>query len=147
MNWSFRVCIRFIKGAIIDFVIVQGPESFIRMLMSPDFQINTILVEKIFQSKPTMKQRTKLMHLIKIMYSHIENFNIQTKWSESIAQSIFHQGAVIIIFVTAIHGSVTQRYNPWTYRSVYRVIGFLKFLQYMSQLLIRVIDFNWIGLY
>lgn len=54
MHWSFRVGIRFIIRAIINLIIIEWPESFIRMLMSPDLKVNTVLVEQIFQGKPAI---------------------------------------------------------------------------------------------
>lgn len=39
-----------------NLVIINRPQSFIAMLVRPDFQIDTVVVKKLFQSKPVQKR-------------------------------------------------------------------------------------------
>jgi len=52
MDWSTRITIRFFVTAIADCVVIQRPQTLIRMLMRPDDYINTIDIQQFLQTKP-----------------------------------------------------------------------------------------------
>lgn len=72
-----------------DLIIVDGPQTFIRMLMSPNLNVNAILVEQVLQSKEMCKWQTNSYQCLTMR-------------------------AVIIVFIATIHWTMAKCYDPWS---------------------------------
>lgn len=97
MHWRARIGVRLFSAAIVDFVVVDGEQSLVRMLVRPDFQINALLVEKIFQREPVEE-------------------------GHSAADERLVLCTVVPVKIGAVHGSVTESDDPRTFLAV--LVGF-----------------------
>lgn len=82
-----RIGVRFFEAAIVDRVVVDGEKSLVRMLVRPYFQIDALIIEKVFQGEPAQERHAA-------------------------ADEGLVLGAVVSVEVGAVHGAVTKSDDP-----------------------------------
>ena len=87
MNRGFRFIIRIIPGAIVNSLIVEWEHSFIHVLVTIDFDIHTVLVEKVLQS-------------------------VGVQDGQSFANDALIVFAVVTVICAAVHGPMAHRHDP-----------------------------------
>lgn len=45
VDWSLRVCVGLVPTAVVNLVVIDRPEPLIGMFVSPQLQVDSILVE------------------------------------------------------------------------------------------------------
>lgn len=97
MHRRARVGVRLFSATIVHFIVVDGEKSLVGMLVRPDFQIDALLIEKIFQREPVEE-------------------------GHSAADERLVLCAVVPVEIGAVHGSVTESDDPRTLLAV--LVGF-----------------------
>lgn len=89
VNRCLWVCVWKLSWSIFHGVVIEWKEPFIAVLVSPDFNVNTVIVKEFFQSDLFVVRETN-------------------------TNSIFSNCAIVAVLIAAVHWSVTIGNDPWT---------------------------------
>lgn len=87
VNWRTRIRVWCFEASIVDGVVEEWPEAFVRVLMRPNLQVDAVLVKELLEAV------------------------LVNEWQAD-AHSIVELGAVVLIRVSAVHRPMSHRYDP-----------------------------------
>uniref|UniRef100_A0A6B0V9G6 Putative secreted protein n=1 Tax=Ixodes ricinus TaxID=34613 RepID=A0A6B0V9G6_IXORI len=112
MNRSSWICVGLIIASVVYLAVVDRPEPFVGVLVGPELEIDSVLVEEVFQPE-------------------------QVHDRETLADDALAESAVVSIVVAAVHGPVTHGYDPWPLGSV---LGLRRLFEIFFEPLVLVCD-------
>jgi hypothetical protein len=135
MNDGPWVRIRLRPAPIENRVVVNGPHSFVGVLMSPDGKVNPIFHEKVLKAEPRVMvwgmlrlmavERINLKLAGKPPSSHHHTTHIHVKIRDSNSNERVPICAVVRVVVGAVHGPVAVGDDPGPQGSVLGLIRLL----------------------
>lgn len=94
---SARVCVRRVVRSVVNFVVVNRPQSLVAVLMRPELNVDAVFVKQRFEGEKSAEGQTR----------SDEGFDVR---------------AIVAVLIAAVHRSVRESDYPRSRRAVLRLV-------------------------
>lgn len=103
MNWCPRIGVRSLCASVVNLVVIDGEKPFIHVLVSPENEINSVLVKEVLKSRRS--ERGKSLANLKTSNVHHWKWSFWTYWIASTSTFVSR-------ISIAVHRSVADSNDP-----------------------------------